>query len=224
MKSFLFIAIAILTFGGGAFAQTDVILLCPTIDVLSPAGIPEPKEPVTFTANLSKEAKNFNLEYKWTASGGEIIQGQGTLAVKVLQKVFGEVLTLTLEVIGLPQECANTSLASMVITICSAPLELLDELSIAAFRIDKARLDNFLVRLQNNPSARGYIIESFAKRTSRNLISKKNQKIFGYLKLRAFKKDQIVLLNASADKNLTQFILVPAGATPPSCDDCVPVN
>ena len=99
-----------------------------------------------------------------------------------------------------------------------------DEFSIAATRIDKARLDNFLVGLQNNPSAIGYIIERFERKTPRLIVQRKNRKIFNYLKLRAFDKDRIVLLNASANENLTQFVLVPAGASPPICDDCISVK
>jgi len=223
MKSFLFVLILILAFCGGTFAQTDKISPCPTIDVTGPAGIPNPDEPILFTASLSKEAEKFNLEYKWTVSGGEIIGGQGTLAVRALQKNLGETLTLTLEVIGLPEKCEKTSSESMSICV-GYTLELLDEFSIAAFQIDKARLDNFTARLQNNPSAMAYIIEKFERKTSRNAIEQKNQKILNYLKTKGVQRDYIVLLNALTDKNLTQFVLVPAGASPPICDDCVSVN
>ncbi len=74
MKNFLFILIFILIFCGGAFAQLDKNSSCPTIDVVSPAGITQPGETATFTANLGKEAEKLNLEYKWTISGGEILK------------------------------------------------------------------------------------------------------------------------------------------------------
>jgi len=182
-----------------------------------------PDEPMTFTASLSKEAEKFNLEYKWTISGGEIIEGQGTLAVKALRKDFGESLTLTLEVIGLPQECENTS-SETAPNICSISVEPIDEFSIAASQIDKDRLDNLAVRLQNNPTATAYIIEKFERKTSQKAIEQKNQKIIDFLKSKEIEKDRIVLLNAFADENLTEFIFVPAGASPPTCDDCISVK
>ncbi|MDQ3372682.1 MAG: hypothetical protein M3521_02175, partial [Acidobacteriota bacterium] len=67
-------------------AQTDKIPSCPTITVTGPTSAPKPDEPMTFTASLSEEAEKFNLQYNWTISGGEITEGQGTLAVKALRK------------------------------------------------------------------------------------------------------------------------------------------
>jgi hypothetical protein len=130
MKSFLFILILIVASCINTSAQTDKIPSCPTITVTGPTAIPNPDKPITFTASLSEEAEKFNLQYNWTISGGEITEGQGTLAVKALRK----------------------------------------------------------------------------------------NKITG------IEKDQIVLLNRFSNKNLTQFYLVPTGANPPTCDDCVSAN
>jgi len=155
--------------------------------------------------------------------GGEIIEGQGTLSVKALQKNIGGSLTLTLEVNGLPPNCFKTA-SETGFTHPPPQIKVLEEFSITPSQIDRAKLDNLLASLRNDPSAMGYIIESFAKETSRKTIQQKNQKIFGYLKITGIEKDRIVLLNAAADKNLTRFYLVPSGATPPSCDDCVSAN
>ncbi len=223
MKSFLFILILIVASCIYTSAQTDKIPSCPTIRVTGPTSAPKPDEPMIFTASLSEEAEKFNLQYNWTISGGEIIEGQGTLVVKTSRKNIGGSLTLTIEVGGLPPDCFKT--ASETGFIDRPPkFQLVDEFSIIPSRIDKARLDNFLISLRNDPSAVGYIIESFAKGTSRKIIQQKSQRMFGYLKLRGIEKDQIILLNRFSDKNLTQFYLVPTGANPPTCDDCVSAN
>ncbi len=221
MKSFLFISILILVSCVNTSAQTDKIPLCPTITVTGPnAAIPYPVKPIIFTASSSEEAEKFNLQYNWTISGGEIIEGQGTSAIKALQKNIGGSLTLTVEVNGLPQECKKT--ASETVFIDPPPqIHLFDEFSIVPSRIDKARLDNFLTSLRNDPSAVGYIIESFAKGTSRKIIQQKSQKVSGYLKIAGIEKDRIILLNCFSNKNLTQFYSVPAGAIPPTCDEHV---
>lgn len=221
MKSFLFILILIFAFCVAAFAQTDKIPLCPSISVTGPAGVPKPDEPIVFTEILSKEADKFNLQYNWTVVGGKIIEGQGSLSVKAIHKEAGRNLTLTVEVNGLPEECARTASETSSAPCLPPTLQLLDEFSISESRIDKARVDSFLVNLQNDPSAAGYIIESFTKGTSRKTIQQKSQRIFGYLKLRAIEKDQIVLLNCFSNKTLTRFYSVPAGATRPTCDDLV---
>ncbi len=111
----------------------------------------------------------------------------------------------------------------MSICILYTP-ELIDEFSFSALQIDKTRINNFAVRLQENPTALAYIIEKFARKTSRKTVEQKNQALFDYFKLKGIQKDRIVLLNAFTDENLTQFILVPAGASPPSCDDCITVQ
>lgn len=173
-----------------------------------------------FMASLSEEAEKFNLQYNWTISGGEIIEGQGTLAVNVLQKGAGGGFTVTVEVGGLPPDCAHT--ASETGYIDRPPqFRKLDEFSFSASRINKARLSNFLVSLRNDPSAVGYIFESFAKGTSRKMIRQKIQKVFGYLKIAGIEKDRIILLNCFSNKNLTQFYSVPAGAISPTCDEHV---
>lgn len=223
MKSFLFSLVAISIVYVGAFAQTNDDSPCPTISVNGQAGIPLPNEPYIFTADLGKESTNFALQYKWTVSGGKIIEGQGTLAVKALQNENGENLTVTLEVIGLPEKCANTA-SETAPPWCPLESQLIDEFSIDSTRIDKARLDNFLTSLQNNPSAMGYIIEKFDSKTSKNTVKLKNQKIANYLTFRGFDKSRIILLNALADENLTQLFLIPAGASPPTGDDCVIVK
>ncbi len=221
MKSFLFILILIVASCINTSAQTDKIPSCPTIRVTGPTSAPKPDEPMIFTASLSEEAEKFNLQYNWTISGGEIIEGQGTLVVKASRKNIGGNLTLTLEVNGLPQGCKKTASETSFAPSLPPQIQLFDEFSIVPSRIDKARLDNFLTSLREDPSAAGYIIESFAKGTSRKMIQQKIQKVFGYLKKAGIEKDRIILLNCFSNKNLTQFYSVPAGAIPPTCDEHV---
>ena len=223
MKSFLFISFLVLTSSVAAIAQTDKISSCPKINFTDPAGALKPDEPIPFTASLSEEAEKFNLQYNWTVLGGEIIEGQGTLSVKALQKNIGGSLTLTLEVNGLPQECKKTA-SETVFTDPPPQIKVIEEFSITPSQIDRARLDNLLASLKNDPSATAYIIESFAGKITRNTIERKNHKIFDYIKTKGIDKDRIILLNADDDRNLTRFYLVPSGTNPPSCDDCVTAN
>lgn len=219
MKDLLFISTLILTFCGGAFAQTNETLPCPTIDVLGPVDVTSFDEPVIFNAKVNQQAPKLNLKYSWSVQNGEIIQGQGTLTIKVLQKDFGVSLTATLEITGLPKECAVTASASAPMCECIGFFQM-DEFSIAVSQIDKARLDNLTILLNNNPNANAYIVERFKKKTSRKAIAQKNKIIAGYLKGNGIETGRFVLLNALALENSTQFFIVPAGATPPTCEDC----
>ena len=224
MRKLFIVSILVLTFCAATFAQTDKISPCPTIDLASPSNIPVEGEPITFTASLSKEAEKFDLKYVWTISSGKIVEGHGTLAIKVLQKEnFNNGLTATFEIIGLPDQCEKKASASAPI-ICYILPSKVNEFSISVARIDKARLDNLRMELSNNPGANAYIIEHFEKKTSRSAITRKNKAIAVYLKTQGINKDRIVLLNALTGENLTEFFIVPAGATPPNCEDCITVE
>jgi hypothetical protein len=219
MKSFFVSTILVLTFCVGAFAQTSETSPCPTINLTGPWEVTKLDEPIIFRAEVSQEVHNFNAKYNWSVSSGEIIEGQGTLTIKVLRKELGKYITAALEVTGLPKECVNS--ASETEPTCSCPdFRKIDEFSISASRIDKARLDNLLIELQNNPLAVAYIFERFERKTSQNAVNRKIQEITDYLiKEKRIEKDRFVISTAVFDKNLTQYFIVPPGATPPEIED-----
>lgn len=197
---------------------------CPTISVSGPADVPEPNKPITFIASISEEGKKFNLKYNWSVSGGEIVEGQVTLILKVLQKNDSEEnLTAAVEISGLPKNCVNTASETDAI-ICFPSLIVVDEFSTSEFQTDKIRLDNLAEEIQKNPNAQAFIIEKFESKILRSTIEQKNQMTIDYLKTKGIERNQINLLNGSADKNSTQFFIVPAGASPPTCDDCKTVQ
>ncbi len=226
MKRIFLSLIFIFAFCIGTFAQTNEILPCPTLSVMGPPGIPQPDEPITFTAQLSEEAQKYDLKYRWSVSSGTIVEGQGTLSLKILQKDLGETPTVTIEIKALPTNCST--IASETIPVCDCVQVIqVDEFSISASRINKAALDNFATELQKNPNAQGYIIELFDGGVSPKAVEAKNRQIYSYLTKMRLDKSRFTILNGLAklndlaDKNLTQFFIAPAGATPPYCADCI---
>jgi len=219
MSKTSFFTILIFAFCFSAFAQTNETSPCPTISVTGPPGIPKPNEPFIFTASISQDADKFNPMYVWKVYDGEIIEGQGTLILKVLQKDLGESLTVSIEVIGLPKGCAN------IASETAAPLDLpsvvmIDSFSTPTAKINKARLDNFTLELRKNSNAQGYIIEKFERTTPQNLIDQKLNKTLNYLdKENGISKDRITILTGISNGNLTQFFIVPAGAEPPAIEE-----
>ncbi|HLM60227.1 MAG TPA: hypothetical protein VK308_05455 [Pyrinomonadaceae bacterium] len=205
------------------FAQTNEVSPCPTIDVTGPTKTVQPDELITFTAALSKEAEKFNPRFKWTASNGEIIEGQETLTVKVLHKDILKGLTATFGIIGLPKECHNTLSASVFIGFAPEALKF-TEFSVPVSRIEKSRLDNLSLKLNNSPGITAFIIERFDKNTSTQAISRKNKLITDYLKSNRIGTDRFVLLNDLSDENLTQFFITYQGVAPPKCSSCITVE
>lgn len=87
--------------------------VCPTISVIGPANI-LPDEPIDFTANVSGGGQ-VNVTYKWTVEKGKIIKGQGTPVVEILPETSESIVTATVEIGGLCEECVNIVSESAVI-------------------------------------------------------------------------------------------------------------
>lgn len=217
MKNLLRALLFIFAFCFSAFSQTENNPNCPVLSVSGPAGITSPGETMTFTANLDEKAKNYNIEYIWSVSEeNALVKGQGTPTIEVIQNNEGRGTTATVEIKGLPEGCHNMS--SENAPYCS-PISstLIDEFSLDARRIDKARIDNLLNELLNNPNAQGYIIEYFEPKTSKALIDQKIKKITDYIgKIRRFDTNRITIVRASENENRTKFYLVPPGAELPT--------
>ncbi len=219
MKNLAFALILFLIFCFAALAQTNETSPCPMISITGPSDIISPNEPIIFAAHFSKKAEDFNLKYNWIVSSGEIIEGQGTLIVKVLQNDISKNLTATVEIKGLPKECESIASVTMSVDLARKP-ELFAEFSTASLQIDKARLDSLTKKLLDEPTATIYIIEKFKPNTSQKSIKQKVQKIKDYLiKEKGIEKDIIVILTALSDKNLSQFFIVPIGSSPPTIND-----
>ncbi len=222
MRKLLISTILILSACAATFAQADKISPCPTIDVSSPPTIINGGEIETFTAALSNESERPNLKYKWTVTRGKIIDGQGTLKLRVLKKAedAGSSNTATLEIIGLPKECANIVSASEQICECIYPFKV-DEFSIPIFRSEKERLDSLRIGLTNNPSAQLFVLISHKENTSKKAVAAKEQEILDTLAEVGIENARVSLVSGFAKTELIQFWIVPAGATPPTCEDCI---
>lgn len=68
--------------------------------------------PMTFTAKVNGAGKR-KLQYKWTLSNGEILEGQGTPEIKVETLGYqGEEIKATLTIRGLSTRCKNKASAT----------------------------------------------------------------------------------------------------------------
>lgn len=217
MKNLLCASLFIFAFCFSAFSQTENNPNCPVLSVSGPAGIISPGEIMTFTANLDEKAKNYNIEYVWSVSEeNALVKGQGTPTIEVIQNNEGRGTTATVEIKGLPEGCPNTESEASAL-YCSTQPVLIDDFSLESTRIDKARIDNLLNELFNNPNDQGYIIEYFEPKTSKALIDQKIKKITDYIgKIRRFDTNRITIVRASENENRTKFYLVPPGAELPA--------
>src|SRR5688572_29461512 len=116
-----FLALASVEF---SFAQPPAN--CPTISVSSPAGITQPGEKFVFTGTVEGDVPE-NLSFQWEVTGGKVTEGQGTLKISVdAEWLDGARITVTLNVVGLPEGCPKSASATAGVTGPHIPV-LVDE-------------------------------------------------------------------------------------------------
>src|SRR6185436_15015832 len=150
-----------------AATTTVTIASCPDCvpDIVCPApaaSCPDAVDqgtPITFTVGGNLNATPAISGYNWTVSAGTITSGQGTPSITVsTDNLGGQSVTATLEVGGVDPSCGRTTSCTTAIKNPILPARKFDEYGNIRFNDEKARLDNFAVQLQNEPTSQGYII------------------------------------------------------------------
>src|SRR5204862_5517989 len=90
-------------------------------------------------------------------SAGTITSGQGTSSITVNASA-GQTITATVDLGGLDPNCPKTASCTTSIKPPPPGSRKFDEYGNIRFADEKARLDNFAIQLQNEPSALGYIV------------------------------------------------------------------
>lgn len=204
MKPSLGILIVLLLAVGGVCAQETK---CPTLTVSGPAGIPKKEEGMVFKAYV--KGRDTAPSFSWTASGGEIVEGQGTDSIRVMFDEFRRV-TATVRVSGFPEGCPNTASEMAAIT-SHAPATIIKEES------GHASIGKDLVgdAMKNNPGALIWVV-----------IEAKNEASIDPLKSRTIdiwkgfsdvERSSIHFVIKTTKRDHTTIYLVPPGATPPTC-------
>jgi hypothetical protein len=129
---------------------------CPTISV-SCTDTVDQGQPITFTASVVGGAGS--PTYNWSVSAGTISSGQGTSSITVdTAGLGGQTVTATVEVGGIDPACARTASCTTSVRPPKPVAVKFDEYGNIRFNDEKARLDNFAIQLQNQPTAQGYYI------------------------------------------------------------------
>jgi len=202
-----------LIFSVSAFAQNEN-KPCPTIDV-SGGGVISLDEPMSFSVKVSDEAKNLDLKYQWTTSQGKIIEGQGTPSIKIdITKLANINITATIEIEGLPENCANADSETGSVIICYRH-RLFDEYEKLPYSHIQARISNLYAELGNNSTAQGYIINYGTDKE----IATREKQIRKAITSLTLDSSQISIVNGGANPNgagvWTKIRIVPPGADNP---------
>src|SRR5258705_13413638 len=73
---------------------------CPRITMECPTAATKPDQPLTFMVHIEGRNANQKLNFRWTVSKGTIVEGQGTVSIKVKGDTGSSTTTATLEIEG----------------------------------------------------------------------------------------------------------------------------
>ena len=155
--------------------------------------------------------------YAWTVSAGTIIEGQGTNTIKVdTTGLAGQTVRASLSVGGYHLECAAD--CGVSIPLPRLYSRKFDEFPDISRNDEKARLDNFAIEMQNDPTATAYVIVYPGKHGKRGEAQQHFGRIVDYLvHSRGLDQRRIVTLVGPAREALfVELWLTPQGATPPN--------
>jgi hypothetical protein len=192
---------------------------CPTVTVSCPDTAQENLEgALTFTANVSGGAPNVTPTFNWTVSAGTISSGQGTSSIKVdTTGIGGQTVTATVDVGGFPRQCSTSNSCTTSIEKKTAPAVKFGEYVTRDLSANKAQLDKFVLALQQDPTAQGYLI-AYGGRTSQPADAQKAVDNATDYTINVRKMDGARTLSGVGgyrEQPTIELWIAPAGAAPP---------
>lgn len=176
---------------------------------------------ITFSSrNLVAEGA-IPVNYKWTVSGGTITSGLGTSSITVDTRGMGgqvikAFLDVTDDVYGSTCMQKNEVQSMVEEEIIPKPSQC-DIFESKAFDDDKARFDNCVLRLQENPNSQIYVILYQGTNKGSISVDRLSKRTLDYfVKTRGVDPRQIVITKwGSRPKTTVEVWIVPPGAQPP---------
>lgn len=208
-----------------AFSSVSVLVnpcaevkpVCPAIEISCPAYVAI-DQPLTFTSKYSGGVPaNITPVYNWTVSAGTIIEGQGTDTIKVDTKgLAGQTVRASLSMDGYNLECAADCAVS--IPLPKMVSRKFDEFPDIARNDEKARLDNFGIELQNDPTSTGYVIVYPGRASKRAEVQDHFGRVIDYLvNSRGMDASRIKTIEGpKRDHLFVELWITPIGATAPN--------
>jgi hypothetical protein len=189
---------------------------CPTAVIVCPENIVA-DAPLKFSTTVTGGVAGVAPLYNWTASAGRIVEGQGTSSITVdTAGLAGQTVKATVSIGGYNLDCSVSCVVSIPVTIL--PARKFDEFPEITSNDERARLDNFAIELQTDPTATAYVIVYPGRRDQTRDVEKLTRRIVNYLvSSREFDARRIVTLVGPPRKNLlVELWNVPQGAKPPT--------
>jgi hypothetical protein len=189
---------------------------CPTVSVSCPSEV-EAGQPITFTASVTGEGAP-TPTFNWSVSAGTISSGQGTSTITVdTTGTAGQSVTATVTIGGVDPSCNATASCTTGVKPEIKPPTKFDEYGNIRFNDEKARLDNYAIQLQNDPTSSATIL---VYGSCEGEAQQRGDRAKDYLvNTRGIEAGRITVVDGGCRSDLTvQLWIVPQGATAPAPD------
>ena len=157
--------------------------------------------------------------FHWTISAGVITSGQGTISITVDTTGLGrQAVEASVEVGGLPEGCRlNSSCSVQLVYGCILYTDKFDYYGQISMGDEKARLDNLLMVLQQNPDLVGHIVVYAGRRSRAGLAKERAMRARNFLiENREIEPERLLRVDGGFREQLTtELYLLPRGASPP---------
>jgi|GEM_PF-1304354 len=208
----------------GGMSAPAAVVRCPKVEVSCPSEV-DAEMPITFSASVTGGDPEATLTYNWTVSAGTISSGQGTSTITVdTTGVAGQSSTATVSLGGYDAKCQPPTQSCTTGTKLKAqPPREIDEYGILSLTEGNARLDNYAIELQNDPTAVGYVI-AYGGRNSRpgTATSLLNMSKKYLVDTRGIDGSRIVTVDGGYREHATtQLWVVPQGSKAPQAEPTV---
>jgi hypothetical protein len=139
--------------------RPEEVAHCPEVSVGGSTYVPEPSGPLRFKAHVNARDGSAVPTFSWSVSAGRIVGGQGTDAIEVeLPPGASDDVVAKVELHGYSLECPVASSAAYAKTTVGVSNFKFDEFGDIRSGDTKARLDNFAIHLQEDPTLLGYMV------------------------------------------------------------------
>lgn len=191
--------------------------VCPNIEIVCPTNIGI-DQPLTFTSRATGGTPSITPVYNWTVSAGTIVEGQGTNTIKVnTTGLAGQTVRASLSMGGYGSLLCSAE-CGVSVPLPRIVSRKFDEFPDIQRNDEKARLDNFMIELQNDPTATAYVVIYPGSGSRRGDVQHHAMRIVDYLvNSRGLDQHRIVTLVGRARNELfVELWITPQGATPPN--------
>jgi len=195
-------------------AQTMPSADCPKIEVRGPAGPLDRWEPIKFAVDVKGRIRG-EIKYRWLVSKGQIIDGQGTPEITVVDPDGADSLTATVDLLGVPDGCTQTA-SETTGPRETVPPVLIDEVELSITKVSDQTLRAAAEEQRSNPNQNLYIIAYTDKDISQFDVRKAVKKVADFfIKEMKLNADDFEIETVGSEANCVKIYRLPPGAERP---------